>query len=741
MKGNAALTPSMNGTPKEESIPTYIYVLGAVVLIVLLGAVISMPFIANQQETTRDLYVPGNNCSLITCTGALGPTGGTGPMGPPGQRGEKGDQGDKGDRGDQGVPGPSGPEGMCLNNNPSCAQGPQGQKGDKGDKGDRGDQGLSGTTGPIGPIGPTGPSGPSGPIGLSVTGPTGPIGPTGVCDCLLLGAATFSTVNVTSALTIPSTSVITLEGTMSCPGGALAPNCFGLSTCPDFSTCDLNANSLTIQNPSTLQGLIATRTNITISSPAPFTNSFTAGNAAILNQKLLSWTQYAVTTTIDAQTSLNIRSLAGSVFIQTGLGSSLNSVFIESLAGQVSVNAQTGVFVQTSGGTIGLLAGQAGQSLETSTGIYSGRGARINLLSGNITLTDEANSLDWMTTNPLLSYVCPPSGTALALDFTRPSITFNGDIALGGSSRLLSLAPSGVIESVGFRLFCNPSITTSGGLPLVLQQDNTQIIDLRGNLSNTAGSGIIVSDFTGLILNNGQPTSTSSLSVNTIRTVQDVPLVINATVGGVDFQGTSLFDSVGTGLVVKDTVGLKINNGAGPSTSRLSTNHIEPMDASSVIFYGNVEIRGNLLVSGVGGGGGATLSVPSGTITASSGTISAPSGSCCTSDVRVKENITEISSRSDLDRLLGLPRRVSFKYTQEYRQSDPSARDVVYDGYIAQELEQSGFDIMVNKHKQMQLKNGHVIQDFRTIELERLVPYLVGAIKELHKEIEELKKR
>jgi hypothetical protein len=109
------------------------------------------------------------------------------------------------------------------------------------------------------------------------------------------------------------------------------------------------------------------------------------------------------------------------------------------------------------------------------------------------------------------------------------------------------------------------------------------------------------------------------------------------------------------------------------------------------------------------------------------------------SDARVKRNVTEVSSASDLRRVLQLPRRVSFRYTDEFRKTDPRARDAVYDGYIAQELEASGFDIMVNKRKSMRLANGRELADFRTIELERLVPYLVGAIQELHKEIAQLK--
>ena len=578
----------------------------------------------------------------------------------------------------------------------------------------------------------------------------------------MLGSATYSTVNVTTALTIPSTSTITLEGTMTCPGGALAPNCFGLSTCPDFSTCDLSANSFIVQNPSTLQGLIVNKTNITISSPAPFTNSFTAGNANILNQKLLSWTQYAVTTTIDAQTSLIMRALQGSILLQTGIGSPSNNIFIEALAGQLIMAGASGAALSTSTGTVGLIAGQATHYLDTVGGLYTGQGVIMSLNSPNITLRDNVNSLNWLRTDPTQSYQCPLSGTALVTDNTRVSTTYGGDIVFSANTRLLSLAASGRIETVGLSLYCNSTISTSSGQPLVLGESLTTFIDIRGGIGNTGGTpnsfsrGVLVIDTTGLILNTTLGNSTSKLYTNGIEATDNSTIRVFSNTsfigpGGVSIDNgaapstSALFTNridvvddtqltVTPDVTVAGTNGLRIDNGAGPSTSRLRTNGISVADGSSVIFYNNVEIRGNLLVSGVGGGGGGTISAPTGTISASG-------GSCCTSDVRVKQNITEVEPEDDLQRILGMPRRVSFKYSPEYLKTDSSARDIVYDGYIAQELEEHGFDMMVNKQGERRLANGEVIKDFRTIQLERLVPYLVGAIQELHREIEELKKR
>jgi hypothetical protein len=566
----------------------------------------------------------------------------------------------------------------------------------------------------------------------------------------MLGSATFSTLNVTTALTIPSTGNITLEGTMSCPGGALDVNCFGLAVCPDLSTCDVQANTLTVQNPSTQQGIIVTKTNITIVSPNPYTVSFTAGDSSILNRKLLSWTQYATTTTIDAGSQLILRSLFGSIFMQTGISSPSYNIYIDSQAGQIVQSAGSGVAISTTTGTINAVAAQATHSLDAATGQWTGTGVSAFINSPNITLRDNVNSLNWLRTDPNQSQKCPLSGSTLIPDNTRVSVTMGGDLILSSTSRFLSLSTSGMIESVGFSLYCNTSIITSSGNPLVLQSNLNTLVDIRGGIVNSNGFGVRINDTTGLIIDNGLGPSLSRLFVNGIQTVDNSPLIIynstrflgdNATTF-VDFYGMYLHDSIGSGLRVNDSVGLKIDNGAAPSTSVLYTNQIQKVDGTKILIIGDVEIQGNLLVSGTGGLGGATLSVPTGTVstnTITANTVNSPGGTCCTSDIRVKKNITEVDPKDDLQRIMDLPRRVSFKYTDEYLKTDPLARDVVYDGYIAQELEESGFDIMVNKQKKVILKDGTTLEDFRTIELERLVPYLVGAIQQLKGEIEMLK--
>lgn len=238
-------------------------------------------------------------------------------------------------------------------------------------------------------------------------------------------------------------------------------------------------------------------------------------------------------------------------------------------------------------------------------------------------------------------------------------------------------------------LFCNATIQTTSGLPLQLQNDITDIIDLRGILSNGAA--------------------------NTPITINDPH--------GIDLQNTVLFDSTGGGVVVSDAYGLSINNGNGTtSTSVLYTNYISSLitgtanmtiTAPTVIFSGNIFAQGNIVAI----------------------------GSCCVSDERVKKDIEPVDEEDDLASILDMPRRVRFSYTDAFLSTSTSTRNYTYEGFIAQELEKANYNTMVNTHEKYVLKDGSVLTDFRTVKLEYAVPYLVGAVKALNKRNLELEKR
>lgn len=713
--------------------------------------------VVSTRSLSSSSFLSGANLTGIT--GPAGASGPSGPSGPPGPQGEKGDQGAKGDTGDQGVAGEQGPPGICLNNNPSCLQGPQGVKGDKGEKGDTGAQGIPGATGATGATGPTGDTGPTGPIGPS--GPSGPTGATGVpgtCNCLLLGSATYSDVNVTSNLLIPPSSSITLEGTMSCPGGALATNCFGLAVCPDFGTCDIDANSLTVFNAGNGQGTYITNTNFTVTSPSPFNGVASFGDSSSFNNKFSSFTVYANTATFDGGIQTNLRSLNGPLFIQTGISSPTNHLHLDALAGEIIGNGAGGVFFASSSGQFSASAG--GSSLVmTNVGTASWAATNITVDCGFTSLVDTSGPTSWMATNAAGSYVCPLSGATLVSNSSRKSVQFGTDVAFGSGTRLLSLNPSGLIETVGFSLYCNYIIQTVTGAPLQLQTNLSSFIDLQGTMYNSFGSlgptfsdadgvnlidtplhniggasnGVRVDDVYGLVVENTiLPNSTSKLAVNFIESLHSTADTLTISTATLDFNGSPLFNLVGGGVTVGDTVGLVINNGNIVTPSALYTDAISSLaggtdalkiTASTTTIYGDLVVRGSIQSTGTGGAGPGSITIPFG-------------GTCCPSDARAKYDVEEVDPREDLKLINNLPRRVSFRYTDEVVRFYGLDANVTHNGFIAQELESNGANFVVNTHPEHQ-----VLEDFKTVSLERLVPQLVGAIKALTAEIEELKRQ
>lgn len=630
----------------------------------------------------------GTNCSIVQCTGLPGNPGPSGPTGGPGADGEKGEQGDQGDQGDQGQPGPSGPPAQCDNNNPACAQGATGPIGPTGPTG------VRGATGPIGPSGPTGASGTqgaTGPAGPSVTGASGPIGPEGIpgtCDCLALGAATFDTANVTNTLTIPSNATIDLQGTLNC----LAPlplSCFGLAVCPNFTACDLEAKSLTVADI-TLggRGVEITDNSILFNSPAPFLSRIVFGDSSTSTNRLQDFFAYATTTRIDGRASLNLRALEGTAFLRAGGANSQNNVEIDSISGQVRVVGAIGTTVQANSGSVDLIAGNSQMSL-SSSGTISAASASNVITTSSFLVRDTANSLNWFQTIQGNSYECPdiliPNRTlTLEPGGSHDFIGAGVDLVLSGTSLLKSTSADGLVRSVGFNFFCNAILKTEpSGLPLQLQEDATQVVDIRGVISN----GVL-----------GAPVKIIDLN-------------------GVDFEGTALFNSDGGGLVISDPVGLVVNQALSTNTIQSLAAGVDPLTITAV----NTTIVGDLIVTG---------------------SITAGSGGCCTpSDSRIKQNVTLTSASSDLKAILKLPDRVSFRYTDGYLSKDSSVKQVQYEGFIAQELEKDFPQLVHTREMDTTLSNGEIVKHLKAVHYDRMVPYLVGAIKALQMEIEELKTR
>jgi hypothetical protein len=398
----------------------------------------------------------------------------------------------------------------------------------------------------------------------------------------------------------------------------------------------------------------------------------TLGDSSIATNRLATLIAYATDVTIDGLTTLLLRTINGAMTIRTGVGSTSNHLNLISQAAQIIASAAQGISFTTSSGIIHLIGGTASHVISTA-GQWIGVGVDMTMTSNHINLENAAATVSWLETNPNTTYQCPMAGTALT-SLAGTSILIGNDLALASGTRFHSLNPSGRFESTGFSFYCNAQIDTVDASPLILQNNASTLVDIRGYIINT---------------------------------------VLN------------------TPVTVSDTQGLSVDDGGSPSISNLFTNHMSPVGAGTdIVIHGNLIIEGDLSVTGSGGGGGAAVTVPTGTITAVGGT-------CCgaPSDVRLKTNVTNVAAQTDLDRILAMPRRISFRYKKSYLGKRKATTE---QGFIAQELEEAGFSHIVEKQKKMRLENGQFLADARTVDYRKLVPELVGAIQALNSKVEAL---
>jgi hypothetical protein len=375
------------------------------------------------------------------------------------------------------------------------------------------------------------------------------VGATGICDCLTLGDAEYGTLSVTTAFNVPPGSTINLQGTLDCAGGSFSSSCQPL-VCPDFSTCDLEANSLLLENSGTGQLVRLLKTGVLVESPSPFASAVILGDSSIATSRLATLIAYATSVTLDGLSSLLLRTINGPMTIQAGAGSALNHLNLISQAAQIIASAAQGISFTTSAGTIQFTAGTASHSMSTA-GQWIGVGTEMTMSSNHITLENAAATNSSIETNSNNSYQCPVVGTALTTLLGPSSIFVGNDLALASGTRFHSLNPSGRFESVGLSFYCNAQIDTVDGSPLILQNNASTLVDMRGSI------------------------------VNTITT---------------------------TPVTVSDPEGLSIDDGGVPSISNLFTNHISPVGAGTdIVIHGNLLVDGNFSYTGLDGAAGGDL--------------------------------------------------------------------------------------------------------------------------------------
>jgi len=138
------------------------------------------------------------------------------------------------------------------------------------------------------------------------------------------------------------------------------------------------------------------------------------------------------------------------------------------------------------------------------------------------------------------------------------------------------------------------------------------------------------------------------------------------------------------------------------------------------------DIQGSMFASG----GTLTVAVlNAGTITAT--TINGAAGTCCTSDIRMKKEISDMDATKSMELLKKLS-PVEFKYVDALLQEDKWVRNTTHYGFIAQELR----NVFPNAVHMREKKVGEqVYRDFLSVQKDELIAHMVSAIKHLEAKV------
>ena len=204
-----------------------------------------------------------------------------------------------------------------------------------------------------------------------------------------------------------------------------------------------------------------------------------------------------------------------------------------------------------------------------------------------------------------------------------------------------------------------------------------------------------------------------------------------ADMDGLDLLDTPIFNSaMGMPVTVMDDL---LVNGTLTVTSSAT---VDSLTATTTIAGDSLAVTTSItgataIIGGVTMGGAGAMT---GVVSINGFPIGA-GPMCCTSDARMKEDITPIAPQTSLQRMLGL-KPLEYSYKKEYQAMDKWAmQHERHRGFLAQDVEPV-VPRAVNREKRN--VGGVIYDDFRTMNLHQLVPDLVGAIHALHARIAEL---
>lgn len=645
--------------------------------------------------------------------GPQGPKGDPGSTGPPGI----GTPGPKGDPGDQGPPGPvgqMGSSGTCAGNPldpcPPGAEGPPGPKGDTGDTGPRGIQGDQGPPGIAGPQGPKGDKGDKGDTGD--TGPQGPVGPQGPMG------------TVPSNLTVETlyvTNQTTLDGEIVCQA-PLSPTCFE-GGCQDFSSCDLQAQSLRLSESTSYAVLqVGAPTDVT---PGRARMGQWTGVPAV-DWALSSILSYAAFVRHRSSGNM-ILEAEGDVTIQ---GLTLGSSDVSVEAGRnIEVNARTAynAIVQTGDYSV--------QTLGVSSNIFHTASDRFRTLSTNyqtnadsIAFNDQGGDAILLAkTSGSENLVCATGATTTG---TRTHVYKN--LIMMDQAAIIKADDPDTVGTVERHVEVGPFLRICGGV-LDSGSDTLRVdpdfLDVRGAIVN----GDPFSPVRLLNPDGGIQMDGGIYNPNGCLNITDECLQLHGTTiddaedGEVEFLNSVL---VGDTLRV-DT--LDTTTGAGTITTarsveisgtELRVNQINDQNGGdSITVAANLNFGGTFGLVGVDTINGETV---------------AATGPCCTSDERLKRNIEPLDRHESMRRVLQTP-LVQFNWDEWVEDHYGLERDAPYRGMIAQQVAPL-YPHAVHVQPEGMFAN-RAIENLHRLDKSELIADLVATIQLLHERISHLEQQ
>ncbi len=459
-------------------------------------------------------------------------------------------------------------------------------------------------------------------------------------------------------------------------------SCFGLTgVCPDYSTCYLQALGMQVGSSET--------------SDVPLLQAgMVTGDAGKTRVNLGQYpTNYIDRFTVYAKslfdvaslnTTMNINAYFGNVAISSNGGTGVSTTL--SSTGGVTISAMSGMSISSAGGSIIVTAGGTNLNFIPSTSTVKTTAVNFNVTTTDFTVL-KTGGLPWFNTNSATSLTCGAFGPFASV--ASSSVEIATDLIVEGT--IMTRAASGLVKTAGLEL-CGQLIKTTGGVLQLQDSTATKIIDLRGVITNGEGA---------------------------------FGVTFVSAANGVNFRDSAIHNNGGTAgpLVCDDVEGFKLSD---PLAVLYAHDMQDPTPGSTLSIQSS---SGDVNIASAG----STTTIKGdlhvdGSITAT--------GACCTSDIRAKHNVTAVDPKDDLNLILAMPRRVAFQYTEAYQKADRSADNNVQHGFIAQELEQ----IMPRAvHLVNQTINGVAYSDFRKLTLDRIVPHIVGAVKQLHAELTDLR--